>query len=194
MIGMLREDRISLYRLLARALSYPDEDFAGRIQESLSRLPLELWSDPDLDLGSLLRSLAGLSLLPLEQLQGEHTRLFINAYPHVPCPPYESVYREGELLGRAAEEMDVLCHRWGLAVDGEEVDHAGAELEFAAFLLSLGTTESVAAANGFSTYHLLTWLPQFAADVARESRLAFYRAVGRLLAAVLLGEGSLVRA
>ena len=182
---MLREDRISLYRLLAQALAYPDEDFTGRVQESLSKLPLELWSDPDLDLSSFLRELAGLSLLPLEQLQGEHTRLFINAYPHVPCPPYESVYTNGELLGQAAEEMDVLCRRWGLAVDKEEVDHAGVELEIAAFLLTIGSPEAVATAERFLVEHLRSWLPRFAADVARESRLGFYQAMGRLLGAVL---------
>ncbi|MCL4371663.1 MAG: molecular chaperone TorD family protein [Chloroflexi bacterium] len=182
---MIREDRISLYRLLAQALAYPDEGFAGRIQESLSRLPLELWSDPDLDLSSLLRGLAGLTILPLEQLQGEHTRLFINAYPHVPCPPYESVYRDGELLGQAAEEMDVLCRRWGLSVDGEEVDHAGVELEFTSFLLTIGSPEAMATAEHFLVEHLRSWLPRFAGDMVRESRLGFYQAVGRLLAAVL---------
>ena len=64
-------------------------------------------------------------------------------------------------------------------------DHAGAELEFLAFLTSLGVPEAMAAADDFLSAHALVWLPQFAADVARESRLGFYEATGRLLVALV---------
>ncbi len=107
------------------------------------------------------------------------TVFIIYSYPHVACPPYESVYAE------AAQEVSTLYGRWGVDVPEDEADHVGAELEFAAFLLSLETPESLADADRFLAEHLLTWLPRFAADVARESRLRFYQALGRLLAAAL---------
>lgn len=182
---MTHQDQIALYRLLARALAYPDKHFVGRLQDAVSQIRLDLWSDQRLPLGLLMQELGKLAHVPLDQVQGEYTRLFVNAYPHVPCPPYESAYVEGELLGQAAEEVGALYRQWGLVMDGEAVDHAGAELEFVAFLLALDTSELLATADNFLARHVLPWLPRFAADVERESRLGFYRAVGRLLAAVL---------
>jgi len=182
---MTHQDQIALYRLLARALAYPDKHFVGRLQDAVGQVRLDMWSDQRLPLGPLMQELGKLAHVPLDQVQGEYTRLFVNAYPHVPCPPYASAYVEGELLGQAAEEIDRLYRQWGLVVDGEAVGHAGSELEFMAYLLTLGTPESLAAAADFLSGHVLPWLPRFAADVERESRLGFYRAVGQLLAAVL---------
>jgi len=182
---MTREDLIGLYRLLARSLAYPDEDYLKLVQEAVGKVRMELWDDPRLPLSALIEELGHLAWLPLEQLQGEHTRLFIAAYPRVPCPPYESVYTEGVLRGEAAEEVDGLYRQWGVVVEGEEVDHAGAELEFAAFLLALDTHDSIAAAEDLLTCHLRAWLPRFAVDLTRESRIRLYQVVGELLAAVL---------
>ena len=180
-----RSDSISLFRLLARALSYPERDYVGQIQDVIGNVRLELWDDPNLPLSDLIEELGQLAQLPLDQVQGEHTRLFVAAYPRVPCPPYESAYREGQLSGDAAGEVDRLYRRWGLSVDGEEVDHAGAELEFAAFLLAMNTTDSLSAAGKFFSEHLHAWLPGFATDLARDGRLGFYRALGTLLAVTL---------
>lgn len=184
----MTRDRIILYRLLAQALAYPDQRFVTRLQEAVGQINLEMLDDQRLPLAAFIQELGQLAALPLDQVQGEHTRLSISAYPSVPCPPYESAYREGELLGQATQAVDALYRQWGLAVEGEAADHAGAELEFVAFLLSLGTAEALAAAAAFATEHLLTWLPSFAADLSRASRLGFYGAVGRLLAAALPGE------
>lgn len=182
---MTREDLIVLYRLLAHSLGYPDRDFVRRVQEAVGQIRMQLWDDPRLPLSTLIEELGQLAQLPLEQLQGEHTRLFIAAYPRVPCPPYESVYLEGTLQGEAAEDVDRMYREWGLAVQKEEADHAGAELEFVAFLLTIETRESLAAAARFLSEHLLAWLPRFAVDLARESNLGFHRALGNLLSATL---------
>ncbi len=182
---MQREDQIILYRLLARLLAYPDKFFAENLRADVGKINLEVFDDARLPLAALVHELSRVSLLPLDQIQGEHTRLFINAYPHVPCPPYESAYREGELAGSSAEQVDALYCAWGLAVEADQVDHAGAELEFVAFLLGLGTLEALDAAQSFRAEHLERWLSQFAQDIVRESRLGFYRAVGDLLAATV---------
>jgi len=178
-------DQVALYRLLARALTYPEGGFSGTLQEAASRLGLELFNDQALPIAAFMQAVSELGRLPLDQLQGEHTRLFINGFPRVSCPPYESAYREGELAGRSAETVDGAYRQWGLVAEAEEVDHAGAELEFLAFLMSLDAPEAVAAADDFLASHALVWLPRFAEDVARESSLGFYQATGRLLAALL---------
>ena len=183
---MTNGDWIALFRLIAVALSYPDGQFVHRVQEAIGEVRVDLARDePRLTLAALSRDLGRLALLPLDQVQGEYTRLFISAYPRVPCPPYESVYTEGELFGLAAEDTDDLYRRWGLVADAEATDHAGAELEFMAFLLALDSPESHAAANQFLAEHIMIWLPQFASDLAKQSRLRFYQAVGALLAAAL---------
>jgi TorA maturation chaperone TorD len=182
---MHREEQIAICRLAARALAYPDEDFARGIKDSVGDLPLDLWNWPELGLDSLLRGVAVLSGLPLEQVQAEHTRLFINGWPHVACPPYESAYLEGELHGQAVWDLPSLYGQWGIEVADDDADHAGAELEFQAFLLSLATRESLKAARQFHREHLSRWIPRFGADVAREARLTFYRSLGRILVAAL---------
>jgi TorA maturation chaperone TorD len=183
---MRREDRAALYRLLAQGLAYPDPHFVRNLRTSIGKLGLVFLEDPSLPLSAFMQELGKLAALPLDQVQGEHTRLFINAYPRVPCPPYESVYREGELLGDVADRVALEYCRWGL-LSGEHVDHAGAELEFLAFLLTLGTFESLAAADRFLKEHVLRWMPTWAEDLVLASQLGFYRAAGELTASVLRG-------
>ena len=181
----MTRDTITLYRLLAQALTYPNQDFIANLKTAFGKINIEVFDDSSLPLSSLVQALSELATLPLDQIQGEHTRLFISAYPHVPCPPYESAYREGELMGDAAAQVTEEYRAWGLVVEGEQVDHVGAELEFIAFLLTLDTPEARAAAEGFTRDHLARWVPRFAEDVIRESRLEFYRQAGKLLAVLL---------
>ena len=189
---MARQELIGVYRLLARSLAYPDENFVWQVRDAIGQLPVDYWNSPHMPFSELIEGLGHMAQLPLEQIQGEYTRLFMAAFPQVPCPPYESVYLEGRLMGDAAEVLDSLYRRWGLVVDGEDVDHAGAELEFEAFLLALDTPDSQSAAVDFLKEHLLTWLPQLASDIVRESNLLFYRSVGRLLVAILEEHAALV--
>ena len=175
-----------LYRLLALAFTYPDDDrLRKRMTEVISSIDLKTLQNPRCPLPEFIRVLNGLHAIPWEQFQAEYTRLFINGYPHLPCPPYESAYREGVLLGSPAEAVDQLYRRWGVLVDGEEVDHTAVELEFIAFLLHLETPDAQKAALEFLESHLLVWMPQFAEDVQRAASLEFYRGAGQLLAAVL---------
>ncbi|CAG0963009.1 hypothetical protein ANRL2_01039 [Anaerolineae bacterium] len=181
----MQKDNTALCRLLAQAFAYPDKHFVAAVQAAAGKINLELFDDPSLPLGAFVQALSELATLPLEHIQGEHTRLFINAFPRVPCPPYESAYRQGELLGESAMQVAEEYRAWGLAVDHEQVDHVGAELEFVAFLLALDTPEASAMTEVFTREHLLSWLPRFADDVINESRLGFYRETGRLLAVLL---------
>lgn len=184
----MTQDTIVLLRLLAQALAYPDQNFVATLRTAIGKIKLELYDDDALPLGTFVQAFGELAQAPLEQVQGEHTRLFINAYPRVPCPPYESVYREGVMLGEAAQQVGAAYRAWGLVVENEQVDHVGAELEFIAFLLMLDTPAARDAANTFTREHFVRWLPRFADDVNRESQLAFYRALAELLTAVLRRE------
>lgn len=177
-----------MYRLLAQALAYPDKHFVVNLQAAVDKIKLELFDDECLPLRGFIRELGVIATLSLDQIQGEYTRLFINAFSHVPCPPYESACREGELMGDAAMQVAEEYRAWGVIVESEKVDHVGVELEFVAFLLTLNAPEAYATASTFCTQHLLRWLPRFADNQKHESHLAFYRMLAELLTAVLRRE------
>lgn len=186
---MDNECQLILYRFLGQAFTYPDAGFAARLRNLLGETHLSTWEGGELPLAPLVREIKSLDELPLAQLQGEHTRLFISNHPHVPCPPYESAYREGALLGHATEATYNFYRRWGLEMSKEMADHVGAELEFMAFLSGLPPDEETTAAQRtFLRDHLLAWLPRFAADLEQHAHLNFYRALARLLIAFLAQE------
>lgn len=72
--------------------------------------------------------------LGLENLKQEYTNLFISSFPTLPCPPYESYYREGLLLGEASQEVLDYYSKKGyqFALEGEAPDHIAVEFEFLA--------------------------------------------------------------
>jgi len=182
---MTHSNHAILFRLLAQALTYPETTFAAQLQQTISTIDLNTLDNPQCALPGFITAVGNLKHIPLEHIQAEHTRLFINAYPHLPCPPYESAYREGVLLGNAAEAVNRIYREHGIVVTGEEVDHAAVELEFMAFLLTLADDDAIATARSFLESHLLKWMPDFAADIRRASKLDFFRETGILLGAFL---------
>ena len=62
-----------------------------------------------LPIAPLMHGMGSFPHMPLDQVQGEYTRLFGSALPHVSCPPYESAYREGNWLARPQS-------RWTLSI------------------------------------------------------------------------------
>lgn len=182
---MTQRNHAVLFRLLAQAFTYPDATFSTQLQQTISTIDLNTLDNPHCALPGFITATHLLKDIPLEHLQAEHTRLFINAYPHLPCPPYESAYKEGTLLGDSAEAVDRIYRENGIVVKGEDVDHAAVELEFMAFLLALADEKATATAASFFEEHLLSWMPKFAADIQQASNLDFFRETGILLGAFL---------
>lgn len=143
----------------------------------------------------------------LRQLRPEATRLFVGA-PDPACSPYEGVWRAHAdgvqaLLFVNPHSMDVerFCKACGLGRPegtNEPLDHIATEMELLQYLASLEAgiaqpaPESPApdqlpggsASAAFSQFvgeHVKTWVPDFAAKLADESRLPFYRAAAQLL-------------
>jgi putative dimethyl sulfoxide reductase chaperone len=188
---MDNESRAACYVLLAQGLASPQPGFAEAMLGQL--LDALVASEGSRALASELSDVAaGLKdaqSVPLDQLQGEHTGLFINNHPRVPCPPYESAYREKSLMGNATASAASTYREWGLEVNSEYADHAGAELEFMAFVIRLSardeSTDTLPVQRAFLRDHLLTWMPTFASDIQRSSEIDLYTSLGKLLAAFL---------
>ncbi len=182
---MTQRNHAILFRLLAQAFTYPDATFVAQLQKTISAIDLNTLDNPRCALPGFITATNQLKEIPLEHLQAEHTRLFISAYPHLPCPPYESAYREGTLLGNSAAAVDRIYREHRIVVSGEDVDHAAVELEFMAFLLTVGDDDAMTDAASFFETHLLAWMPKFAADIQQASKLNFFRETGILLGAFL---------
>lgn len=123
---------------------------------------------------------------PVVKLQADYTRLFITGYPRTPCPPYESVYREKQLLGKSNQEVQTIYREWGMSVDARLADHLATEFEFLAFLSSSTALPEIAdkaqeAARSFTRDHLQKWVPQFAADLQNNAGLEGYKALGEAI-------------
>jgi len=129
-----------------------------------------------------------------QELAIEYTRLFINAYPMVPCPPYESFYVDGGFLAQAStRDVARLYAEAGYRLRPwfkDLPDHIAVELEFTAILLGEASfTSSPALRDGelaklrpcFIKKHLAKWVPAFADCVERNAKLSFYKGVAKLL-------------
>jgi len=124
----------------------------------------------------------------------EYTRLFIGP-GHLPCPPYESVYRadvpaqeRGLLMGRATVEVRRKYSQAGLGVASDHKDlpdHVATELEFMYFLCQK-EVEAWEKSNPeqalewsemqqeFLKEHLSLWIPAFCEAVEEASNVQFY--------------------
>lgn len=117
----------------------------------------------------------------------EYERLFVGP-GHLPCPPYESVwrtdvaaYQRQSLMGPCVTDLYRLYAQLGIdPSDAELPDHVAVELEALSYALSLpdGGGEPVAAS--LLTDHLGVWLPRWCQSVVEQSRLPFYAQLAQL--------------
>lgn len=166
----LRNTAPNRLRTLAALLALPEDDALDLLRDMRSQLP---W---------LESCLPELEQLPLEHWQAEHTRLFISAYPKVPCPPYESVYRQGIMKGVSASELADLYRRAGLRAVDVPADYLGTMLDCAAYLKETGMNDLF---EELVEEHFMLWVPSFARDLVDHAELDFYRTLGEQIGALV---------
>ncbi|MCB2216402.1 TorD/DmsD family molecular chaperone [Desulfofustis glycolicus] len=144
-------------RCLSLLFSYPDEQWAAApIPHSKGKALLQEMRDAT-----------------RVTLQNEYVRLFINALPTLPCPPYGSVFLEGTVMGRSTVELAQRYRAYGLH-STEMADHIGVECEFLALLSSMRDRSEIAADCAFVTDHLNSWTAPFFDLVEQHDRLGPY--------------------
>ena len=120
----------------------------------------------------------------LEEVPGlldEYERLFVGP-GQVPCPPYESFWREDvpvdirrTLMGPCTTELKQIYADLGLQVSSQSVelpDHIAIELEAMAYTLSFEETAPLA--RQIFEEHLARWLPRLCRALAHEAAEDFY--------------------
>ena len=175
----------ALARILSLGFTYPDgdalEEIGALVRGLLARTGLaEGLAEP---LAELLAALDG------GGLQEEFGALFEGA---TRCPPYGGSYAADPFRHvRQMADVAGFYRAFGAEVSGERPDHAGAELEFLAFLvakriaaLAAGAEEEAEVCRGaedkFLLDHLGRWVPALCRGVAAETSSPYYAALARL--------------
>lgn len=208
--------RMLIYRFLAQAFSYPEPAVMEILKDN--KLWDELKSAGDtlnLEAGQILNEARAFTnqykddmRKLLYDLQIEYTYLFINAVPHVPAPPYESVYLgQGRLMGEPVSEVIANYREGGLNINKDHdvlPDHIATELEFMFYLVrqeaiaGKSTQENSAdlwrqRQSRFFSNHLSRWVPPFSEKVKNSHRKVFYRLMSELLETYIKTENKLLR-
>lgn len=169
-----------IYRFLSSSMRYPatdwlNEDYFAALYTLLAGLT---WHSDHDD----LRQAVSNDPDPLETIQVEHTRLFINAAPHVIAPPYGSVYMQGEgtLMNKSTERVRDFYRQRGFDLaDGNEIaDHLIYELEFLGLLAESGKPEDE---ELFLEKCFRPWFGKFHDRVIEGADHQFYRVMVRLI-------------
>ncbi len=185
--------RSDVYFALAEALYEPEAGVQQSLYEATSQAA-ELLGSPACQKAAL--TLAVLPAADTAELRQRYIRVTRQSDQR-PLALYESLHREGRLMGEATRVTAQYYRALGIApTNGELADHASVELTF---LGHLATAEALAAINStlvgrlrmqertFLRTHPGAWLP----DVGREMANAndpFYTAVGSLLSGFLAEE------
>ena len=193
--------RAVIYRLLSRCFSYPDRELLDLFGSARVGEYLESWRclgfDASEDIAEVTRWLEEFPThqAALAGLEKEYTRLFVNAFPCVPTPPYSSVYldKSGRVWGQSTAQAARLYEAAGLSIAQgfrDIPDHISAEMEFVSYLIveqqktredaSIPIQELASIERRFLTDHLLRWTPAFFSRVADCSRLTFYHVTASL--------------
>lgn len=194
--------RMVIYKQIAEFFSYPNIDLLSFFENSEIEKNIRYYRhfgiEPDEKISAIISWIHERlnRQTALRELEIEYTRLFVNAYPGIPAPPYGSIYLETDGLVWGDTTVDVLniYTEAGLRIsdDFHDVpDHIAAELEFVWYLLreELKAKEEEDSERGlkmssiqrqFLTGHLLKWAPSFLDKVIENTRSLFYQEVSVL--------------
>jgi len=164
----------TLYRFCAQSMQYPEPNwFTEKYLASLNTLLKNLGGTEEI---ANLQTALDKSQNHLEDLQVEHTRLFINGAPHVAAPPYASVYLEKTLKGKYSEEIVLFyqSHGYSLTDNADLPDSLIHQLEFLSFLAE---DQNRSGEEEFLTRFFLPWFSIFSTRVKGEAQHPFYQII-----------------
>jgi len=192
--------RAVAYQFLASCFSYPNMELIRLFgNDSLAEV-LDGFRVVGLDASTDVREITAWlesaeSKAALDELEIEYTRLFVNAYPRIPTPPYSSVYldKDRQVWGPSTAQAGRFYEEAGLCPSADFADipdHIAAELEFVSYLIlqQHNPRPEASTANGdaatievrFLADHLLKWASVFFSKVGASTESVFYGGVARL--------------
>lgn len=183
--------RATVYHALAAALSEPKGDVCAPLLEAVRRAVAESGSAA---CAKAARQLAALPETTPDALRRRYRRITQTSRGR-PLALYESLHREGRLMGQATLEVESHYRKAGIVTEkGELPDHASVELAFLGYLAEVQagiaqedrplTSRLRWEERTFLRAHPAVWLP----EVGRALAICgdpFYATVGALLAGFL---------
>ena len=158
---------------LAQAFLYPEKADLGPTARAL----MSLAADCSLNVSDQ----TSLFDLPLEEMQAEYVRLFINAFEGGVAHPYASIYIQnmGILRQQGYDEAFSFYREAGLdpIENGESADHISHELTFVGMLLDSGADDILLR---FLNNHLLRWYPLFLQRLQDARPSSFYSVLAQV--------------
>ncbi len=147
-------EKINFYLIFANLLDYPDEKKLSLFERFENIVGLHYTGE----------------IPPLENLEIEYTKLFVNAHPYLPAPPFASVYLNSENL---YDEIESFYQSVGYGIETREFppDYLIYEL---VFLSNLFNDENYKAERKFLISHFLPWFEKFVKKVKENDETGFY--------------------
>ena len=171
-----------IYKFFSLALSYPGEENLKQLKSIVEDLTeLDYSKLYDLNLREIVENY---EKEKSKELEVEYVSLFINAYPKLPCPPYESFYRAGRLNDpNIISDLMRTYGLMGVEPKKELPDHAVILLEFMYFLnmKALKDNMDLEQQKTFFNKHIKTWLKRFAECTTKNAKKKVYAEIGRQL-------------
>ena len=164
----------AIYSLLSTTMRYPEPEwFTPEFSEAfISFLAETAFKAEAMEIKSVATPFDAF----LEDLQVEYTRLFINAVPSCPAPPFGSVHMEGgrSLYGKSTEKVLDFYRENGFEPAGREAvpDELTIELEFLGLLAENGKAREE---EEFLSTLFRPWFSKFRQIVIKEAQHPFYR-------------------
>lgn len=191
------EERALLYRVLSLALYTPsDKEAQTELEEllpALKRVSM-LRINPeviDIFVDSWIKAWSNSQ----EDLKVEYTRLFVNDYPTLKCPPFETYWVTGEraIYGHSYDSLIKIYREAGLdrAPDvGLPLEHVALELELMYYLVASSPwrSEYLCLQEKLFREHIEKWAYKYAKCLEENARLDNYKATARLLYELITSE------
>ena len=172
------KDISRVYRFLSQCMQYPDAKWMN--DEFFNVFYNLLGTLGGVEDGVSIKVEIDNSEDPIEDLQVEYTRLFINGSPHVIAPPYGSVYMDQSLQGAFAGDTLAFYREkgFGMNENADLPDHLIHELEF---LSLLAEEKDFAGEEEFLKKLFRPWYAKFHPRVTEGAHHPFYRVVVQLI-------------
>ncbi len=186
----LFRERALVYKVLSLALFTPsDWEAQGELRNlapslsDLSAIPLDKSA-----VEYFVRSWEKAWVEAQDALRVEYTRLFVNDYPELKCPPFETYWATGQraIYGSGYESLLQLYRAAGLDRApgvGLPLEHVALELELMHFLIisSLSSPRFLCLQEKLFTEHISKWALPYSLCLEENALLDAYKATARLL-------------
>ena len=190
---MLNKNIIGLLEAARDAFHYPDEQNWLMYRENIIEL-IKWGVSRNISRSKSLYQAAVRDQLITEELQIDHTRLFINSKPHALAHPFAGWHMGDRVLfDMKAMELKEFYTLFDVYLEDDSMapDHIMVELEFVSLMMEqyhkTGEEKYYQAVKQMISNHMIKWIPVFADAIKQNAQSDYYKMLAATLE-VLIAE------